>query len=59
MNAYDIWLSRILRFISARNRVPASPTREQMIDWAWGSAVIENNAITREMVVRAVDERTT
>ncbi len=38
------------------NRVPATPTREQRIDWAYGNAVIENSAVTVEMVTKAVDE---
>jgi hypothetical protein len=32
------------------------PSREQRIDWAFGQAAIENPAITREMVARALNE---
>lgn len=40
-----------------RQSVPVEPTRAQKIDWAWGSAVIENPAVTRKMVEDAVDAR--
>lgn len=36
-------------------RAEERPTREQRIDWAHGSAVVENPDVTREMVERAVD----
>jgi hypothetical protein len=32
-------------------------SREQLIDWAYGTCVIENKDVTREMAERAVDER--
>ena len=40
-----------------RDRVPAVVTREQAADWAYGNAVMENEAVTREMAERAADER--
>lgn len=57
MSAYEIIKSVSLRVLKATNRLPAEPTREQRIDWAYGSAVIENPKVTREMVERAVDRR--
>lgn len=36
--------------------VPSKPTREQMIDWAYGNTKIESDGMTREIATRAVDE---
>lgn len=38
-----------------RAQFPETPSREQRINWAFGSAVLENPKVTREMVERAVD----
>ncbi len=45
----------LYRLVRRLTPVSAEPTREQRIDWAHGSAVVENPDVTREMVVRAVD----
>lgn len=42
--------------LRSEGRVPDRPTREQMIDWAYGNTKIENDGITREIVTKAVDE---
>ncbi len=54
MSTYDL-LKMSIRLLGRAGRLPESPTREQRIDWAYGSAVIENPKVTREMVARAVD----
>src|SRR5690349_5218972 len=38
-------------------RIDASPSREQRIDWAYGTTAIENDDVTREMAERAVDRK--
>ncbi|MEJ7597786.1 MAG: hypothetical protein WKG01_07755 [Kofleriaceae bacterium] len=51
---YDELKHRVLELI-AQGKLPSTPTREQRIDIAYGNARIENSAVTREMVERAVD----
>ncbi|NNB92943.1 hypothetical protein HJC10_09775 [Corallococcus exiguus] len=42
----------------ARAKGPGSAlSREQLIDWAYGTCVIENKDVTREMAEKAVDAR--
>lgn len=38
-------------------RIEEWPTREQRIDWAYGTTKIENSAVTREMAEQAVDRK--
>ena len=38
-------------------KLPRRPDRDQMIDWAYGNTVIENEDITVDMVEKAVDEK--
>jgi hypothetical protein len=45
--------------LTAEGKLPRVPTREQRIDFAYGNTKIENDDVTREMVVRAVDAATT
>jgi len=35
--------------------VPAQPTREQRIDWAYGNAAVENPEVKREHAEAAVE----
>lgn len=55
MSAYEIMKSVSLRVLKVSKRLTDEPTREQRIDWAYGSAVIENSKVTREMVEQAAD----
>jgi hypothetical protein len=51
------FIDLVYRFVLRTTvRPAATPTREQRIDWAHGSAVVENPDVTREMVVKAVDK---
>jgi hypothetical protein len=43
--------------LTAAGRLPSVPTRDQRIDFAYGNTKIENDAVTREMVVKAVDAK--
>ena len=54
--SYEELLAEVDR-LRDEGRVPTRPTREQMIDWAYGNTKIENNNVTREMAARAVTER--
>lgn len=54
MTAYKL-LKTGIRVLQSRIQLPDAPSREQRINWAFGSAVIENPNVTREMVERAVD----
>ena len=39
----------------AEGSLRSAPTREEMIDWAYGNGVIENGDVTREIVERVYD----
>jgi hypothetical protein len=54
--SYEELMAEVTR-LHDEGRLPARPTREQMIDWAYGNTKIENEDITREMVARAVDQK--
>jgi hypothetical protein len=54
--SYEELLAEVRRLQDA-GQLPVRPTREQRIDWAYGNTKIENSAVTREMVERAVDEK--
>jgi hypothetical protein len=51
---YDELKARVLQ-LTAEGKLPSVPTREQRIDFAYGNTKIENDDVTRDMVVRAVD----
>jgi hypothetical protein len=51
-------LKRRVQELREQGRIDASPSREQRIDWAFGTTVIENSAVTRDMVERAADGTT-
>jgi len=51
---YDELKTKALELIS-EGKLPSTPTRDQRIDIAYGNARIENEAVTIEMVVEAVD----
>jgi hypothetical protein len=42
------------RKLQAEGKLPLRPTDEQIADWAYGNAVIENEDVTFEMAERAV-----
>jgi hypothetical protein len=43
--------------LQEQGRIGVWPTREQRIDWAYGTTKIENDQVTREMAERAVDRK--
>jgi hypothetical protein len=51
---YEELKSEVKR-LQEEGRLEKSPNREQRIDWAFGTTVIENKDVTREMVERADD----
>lgn len=56
MATYEELLAEVQRLQTA-GKVPAHPTREQRVDWAYGNTKIENEDITREMAEQAVDAK--
>ncbi|MCA2976763.1 MAG: hypothetical protein INH37_00620 [Myxococcaceae bacterium] len=50
-------LLKQLLHVTATRRPAEAPTHEQRVDWAYGTAVIENPAVTREMVEAAAQAR--
>lgn len=54
MSTYDELKARVQQ-LTAEGKLPPVPTREQRIDFAYGNTKIENDDVTREMAVRAVD----
>lgn len=55
MSRYDVFRLSFQFLAKRLKKVTLVPSRAQKIDWAFGSAVIENPKVTREMVERAVD----
>ena len=55
MRTYEELLAEVHRLQDER-RLPARPTRENIIDWAYGNAKIDNPKITIEIAVRAIDK---
>jgi len=53
---YDTLKAELTKAVQAAQLSPAL-SREQLVDWAYGTCVIENKAVTREMAERAVDAR--
>ncbi len=53
---YEELLAQVIK-LRAQGRLPLQPTREEIIDWAYGNTKIENDDITREMVAIAVDAK--
>lgn len=45
------------RELQAEGKLPLRPTREQVADWAYGNAVIENDEVTFEMAKKAAQKR--
>lgn len=41
--------------LQSKQALPATDRRAQRIDWAYGTAVIENSQVTKAMVEQAVD----
>lgn len=56
MATYEELLAEVKK-LQTSGSVPAQPTREQRVDWAYGNTKIENSDITREMAERAVDAK--
>ena len=54
MTTYDE-LKAEVQVLMASGLLDATPSREQLIDFAYGNTKIENEDVTREMVERAVD----
>ena len=53
---YQELLAEVQR-LQAEGRLPKRPTREQRISWAYGQTKLENDKVTREDAIRAVDRR--
>jgi len=49
-------LKHRLRKLEAEGAIPKKLTAKERADWAYGNAVIENVAVTREMAERAAAE---
>jgi hypothetical protein len=45
------------RRLQTEGKLPVRPTDEQVADWAYGNAVIENDEVTLEMAKRAAANR--
>jgi len=56
MNEYEDLKAKVQALL-ALGKIPATPTREQRIDFAYGNTKIENAEVTREMAVQAVDAK--
>jgi hypothetical protein len=54
MSTYDDLKAKVQTMLAA-GQVERVPSREQRIDFAYGNTKIENEDVTREMAVRAVD----
>jgi hypothetical protein len=50
-------LSKQARQLQAEGKLPLRPTTEQVADWAYGNAVIENEEVTFEMARKAAENR--
>jgi hypothetical protein len=50
---YRVFKERI-RTLKDQKRLPAEPSVEQYVDWVYGTTVIENPRITREIAEEAV-----
>jgi hypothetical protein len=55
-NSYEELRARV-RQLQAEGQLSKELTREEMIDWAYGNTVIENENVTREMVETAFDTK--
>jgi hypothetical protein len=57
MNEYEELKGKVQALL-ASGEISPTPTREQRIDFAYGNTKIENQDVTHEMAVHAVDART-
>ena len=48
-------LKSVYRDLRNAGYLPAGPSPEECAEWAYGTAVIENAAVTREMALRAAE----
>jgi hypothetical protein len=55
-NKYEALKAEVRR-LRAEGRISGSPTPEECADWAYGNTKIENDDITREMTIAAVQAR--
>ncbi len=53
--AYEDLLAEVVR-LQSEGRLPTTVSREQMIDWAYGTTKIENEDVTVEIATKAVDD---
>ena len=53
---YQELLAEVQR-LQAEGRLPKRPTREQRISWAYGQTKLENDKVTLEDAIRAVDSK--
>lgn len=53
---YEQLLAEV-RQLQAEGRLPTRPTREQRISWAYGQTKLENDKVTLEDAIRAVDSK--
>jgi hypothetical protein len=56
MDNYEKLKAEVQR-LRGEGRLEEWPSREQRIDWAYGTTKIENSAVTREMAEQAVDTK--
>ncbi|MGE6758505.1 hypothetical protein ACQKGO_10865 [Corallococcus interemptor] len=53
---YDTLKLEVQKVVRAKG-LGSALSRDQLIDWAYGTCVIENKEVTREMAEKAVDAR--
>ena len=51
---YEMLKQELVKAVQVAGSSPAL-SRAQLIDWAYGTCVIKNKSVTREMAERAVD----
>ena len=49
------FLKNVVVHLQSKRALPATDRRAQRIDWAYGTAVIENPDVTKAMVEQAAD----
>lgn len=54
---YETLKFELMKAAHQARQASSALSREQFVDWAYGTCVIENRDVTREMAERAVDDR--
>jgi hypothetical protein len=54
-NSYERLKAEVVR-LRDEGRIGSTPTAEERANWAYGTTKIENDAVTLEMAVEAVEE---